>query len=334
MSNGCMLCDSEFESIGPDEHQHHWIQCERCGKFRINLLGLSTNGSEFQKNRHRLSGFFCEMNYLKKENEEELKKILENNAIRFDFYEKIIKNNPVIPDDLDIDAKILKLLKYVEFNTTNLGQVLEISDWQTLIPLSYAKDQDELDFLWQIIENENLVRGLSIKNGQFKFSGKGIILTREGLQFLKGSVTNLKQIFVAMEFNDEMHNVFDIELIDAIRVATGFTLKVVSHIDHNNLIDDQIIAEINRSAAIIADFSDNNRGAYYEAGYAHGLNRQVIFICREDKFNNASEKPHFDIEHRNFILWKDKEDLKNRLINRINMTLNRNDGASQVLEGI
>ena len=52
---------------------------------------------------------------------------------------------------------------------------------------------------------------------------------------------------------------------------------------------------------MIADLTDNNNGAYSEAGYAEGLGKQVIYICEAEKFEK--DKPHFDINHHLTVIW-------------------------------
>ncbi len=65
-------------------------------------------------------------------------------------------------------------------------------------------------------------------------------------------------------------------------------------------------------------------GAYYEAGYAEALGKEVIICCREDIFN-GDKKPHFDIAQKSSIVWKDEEDLENRLYKRIEATVGLNN---------
>lgn len=75
------------------------------------------------------------------------------------------------------------------------------------------------------------------------------------------------------------------------------------------LIDDKLRVEIRRSKFIISDLTNDNNGAYWEAGFAEGLGLQVIYICDEEKFKK--EKPHFDTNHHLTVLWKnDEEGLK------------------------
>ena len=62
-------------------------------------------------------------------------------------------------------------------------------------------------------------------------------------------------------------------------------------------IDAIIEDEIRRCRFLIADLSDDNAGAYWEAGIAEGPGKPVIYICREGM------KTHFDTDHRQTVRW-------------------------------
>ena len=67
------------------------------------------------------------------------------------------------------------------------------------------------------------------------------------------------------------------------------------------LIDDRLRVEIQASDFIIADLTHDNLGAYWEAGYAEGLGKPVIYTCGKTKFEK--EKTHFDTNHHLTIVW-------------------------------
>ena len=48
------------------------------------------------------------------------------------------------------------------------------------------------------------------------------------------------------------------------------------------------------------DLTHGNRGAYWEAGYAEGLGKPVIYTCEQAKFAEGS---HFDTNHHLHVLW-------------------------------
>lgn len=67
------------------------------------------------------------------------------------------------------------------------------------------------------------------------------------------------------------------------------------------------------------DITYPNYEAYYEAGYAEALGKEVIICCRDVNF-----KPHFDIAQKSAIVWKDEDDLEERLYRRIEATVGLN----------
>ena len=101
---------------------------------------------------------------------------------------------------------------------------------------------------------------------------------------------------------------------------SGYDAKLITE-EYNDGITDNIIANIKSSKFVIVDFTYNNLGAYFEAGFAQGRGLKVIRTCKKEWFDNCEklgeDKLHFDVRHYNFIMWNDYEDLKNKLINRI-----------------
>ena len=66
-------------------------------------------------------------------------------------------------------------------------------------------------------------------------------------------------------------------------------------------ISDRVLAEIQRAEFVIADFTGQRQSVYFEAGFARGLGRQVIWCCRHDDVPNL----HFDTKHLGHVVWKD-----------------------------
>ena len=138
----------------------------------------------------------------------------------------------------------------------------------------------------------------------------------ERLADLDATNTDSSKAFIAMWFDDTMADAWEGGFKLAIRKA-GYEPMRIDHKEHINKIDDEIIGEIRRARFLVADFTHGESGArggvYYEAGFAHGLDIPVIFTCRADMFENL----HFDTRQFNHIEWKDPEELKGKLANRI-----------------
>ena len=127
------------------------------------------------------------------------------------------------------------------------------------------------------------------------------------------------RVFVAMWFGGEMDAVYDEAIAPAIRAA-GYEPVRVDRVDHLGKIDDEIIAQIRRTRFVVADFTAAHRekprgGVYYEAGFAYGLGREVIYTCRAD----FVEALHFDTRQFNHLVWEANKlpDFRKALQNRI-----------------
>jgi len=62
-------------------------------------------------------------------------------------------------------------------------------------------------------------------------------------------------------------------------------------VHHNEKICDKIVSEIRKSGLLVADFTGNRGGVYFEAGFAMGLSIPVIWTCRASDV----EKLHFGL---------------------------------------
>jgi hypothetical protein len=86
---------------------------------------------------------------------------------------------------------------------------------------------------------------------------------------------------------------------------TGFELRRLDQNQPAGLIDDQLRVQIRTSRFLVCDLTHGNRGAYWEAGFAEGIGRPVIYTCKSDVFNNPthSDRPHFDTNHFVTVVW-------------------------------
>ena len=102
---------------------------------------------------------------------------------------------------------------------------------------------------------------------------------------------------------------------------SGYQPLRIDQRQHNNKIDDEIVAAIRGSRFVVSDFTGHRGGVYFEAGFAMGLGIPVIWLCRKDELDKA----HFDTRQYNFILWEQANlaDLTKALKNRIEATIGR-----------
>lgn len=150
--------------------------------------------------------------------------------------------------------------------------------------------------------------------------GVQIQLTAEGWkrvdELQKNSAENSNTVFVAMSFKKEMEETR--ETMKKAIVDCGFEPRIMDEIEHNHQIVPEMLYEIRQARFIIAELSGHNNGAYYEAGYALGLGKEVIHVCSKKKFGRVG---HFDVKQVNTVLWEDQDDLYKRLVARIKATI-------------
>lgn len=113
-----------------------------------------------------------------------------------------------------------------------------------------------------------------------------------------------RKAFMAMKFGDANLEVVVAEVFKPAAKAAGFELLKLNDSPRAGLIDDRLRVEIQASDFVIADLTHDNLGAYWEAGYAEGLGKPVIYTCERTKFEES--KTHFDTNHHLTVIW-DKE---------------------------
>lgn len=153
---------------------------------------------------------------------------------------------------------------------------------------------------------------------------KTYVITAEGwkkIDILINEEYTIRQAFIAMSFGDETK-----QIRESFRTAInscGYTVRIIDEKEHNNQIVPEILYEISRSKFVVVDITYPNYGAYYEAGYAQALGKEVIVCCHDSCFTSDDKKqrPHFDIAQKSMIVWKDEEELISRLKRRIEATV-------------
>lgn len=119
-------------------------------------------------------------------------------------------------------------------------------------------------------------------------------------------------VFVAMAFDPMLADAWSDGLQPGIKAA-GYRPERVDTGHHAGKIDDRIMAMIREARFVVVDVTTQNRGAYFEAGFALGLDRQVIWSVRGDDLPNV----HFDTRQFNHVVWSDPADLRNKIEDRV-----------------
>ncbi len=314
----CPICGCETVEPGKYpfcvEYFYHRINCPRCGLYGAYEIGFkllqNENFSEIQ--------IACISGYLR-----------ENSDTKFD--EKLVEyvkklRPPSVPEK---GEKLLRYLarKYpkagqeIDFQSIGMGSHQsaffnvndESGDALEMIATAWACDPEELIFIVEryLIDSQQLLIPLSEDLSAICY------ISPEGWTYLDELTARNAESdigFIAMWFAEEVGDLFTQAIGPAISDA-GYRPERIDKLEHINKIDDEIIAMIRRSRFVVADFTGQRGGVYYEAGFAQGLNIPVIWICREDEIDDV----HFDNRQYNFILWEPDNlpEAKKALQNRI-----------------
>jgi len=181
-------------------------------------------------------------------------------------------------------------------------------------PLLYVRDGRECQYLFEQVHNRNVVHLQRTAEGFFECR-----LTPTGweeVQRLQSLMPDSNQAFVAMWFHESTVDAWQNGLDPALREC-GYDPVRIDMVRHNDRIDHKIVAEIRRSGLLVADFTGNRQGVYFEAGYARGLGIPVISTCQAQH----ASKLHFDTRQFFHILWKDPDNLRTELVDQIRATI-------------
>lgn len=266
---------------------------------------------------HKNSEFVESNNYI-------LKGLLLNNKFPISkedyFYdndklEKIIREAQIPKSPKSkLDSLLLTLLenqKYAgaEINLKKLGK------WEYVLNKLYFQNHNEYWFYLKTLQDYGFITFIDVssKDGNDAIDIK---LTYHGLEYiieLQEIGENSKNCFIAMSFSETTSDIRTV-IKKAVR-ESGFDPLLIDevHYESDLTINDAIIRFIKKSKFLIADFTEQKHGVYFEAGFALGLNRPVIYTCSQKDFI----KTHFDTNHYPHIVYETLEDLEEKLINKI-----------------
>ena len=85
-----------------------------------------------------------------------------------------------------------------------------------------------------------------------------------------------------MQFNDSELDAFVKDIVKpAVKEGIGYDLVDMNDVARAGIIDNIMRTQIRDAAFVIVDLTHENSGAYWEAGYAEGLGKPVIYNLRK-----------------------------------------------------
>jgi hypothetical protein len=81
----------------------------------------------------------------------------------------------------------------------------------------------------------------------------------------------------------------------------GIDLRRLDTKPRSGVIDLRMRVDLRAAKFAIVDLTDEDRGAYWEAGFAEGCGKKVYYLCEATKFDTV--RTHFDTEHLFTVKW-------------------------------
>jgi len=301
----CPICKISSEDVKVlEDVQKSIFNCARCGQFMLAVEAFILFEKEIDD--PKLSAWIRDH----KENRIHAPEINPTNA------KTILKN---LPSYTPTEKQTI-LLKRIERKTKYPSFKVLLSPIYD-IPLSWAENSDEFIYYTKALEERGLIKinEEDISGSDFPFE---VSILPQGWEYLEKYSKEplfIDQAFVAMSFSERLLTEWEDGIKPAVKKA-GYRPYRVDRESHVDRIDAKIIAEIRNSRFVIADVTEQKQGVYYEAGFAQGLDRPVLWSVNEDDLKNV----HFDTRQFNHIIWKTPEDLKEKLYDLICAVIGKN----------
>jgi nucleoside 2-deoxyribosyltransferase len=310
LNQNCFFCGRISESELIPNSSSTMYSCPSCGRYSITDELVFDLRQYNHEDKMKISHLLAE-HRLKKITPFFLTSAFEGSVPHF-VVKKVKEILLTYPQDaLEIlDRTLLNLSRLVHHPSDHIPVSENIKE------LFFSKDATGIFYIIRQLHNMDFITNAGTMPHDINIEAKGWLKIGELKSKPEGQA---KQAFVAMWFDKSMDNIFENGIRKAIQDAIGYKVMRVDMVEHNNKICDQIIAEIKRSSFVVADFTGNRGGVYFEAGYAQGLGLPVIWIANE----NDIKALHFDTRQYNHIVYKNEAELYNKLKARIEATINK-----------
>lgn len=118
-------------------------------------------------------------------------------------------------------------------------------------------------------------------------------------------------VFILMPFGEDFDEIYTLGIKAACENAGAYCERVDEQVFVESILE-RIYNQIAKADVIVSDMTGRNSNVFYETGYAHALNKQVVLLTQ-----NADDIP-FDLKHYPHILYGGKIiPLKEQLETRI-----------------
>ncbi len=293
----CPICGYANPHYTEDSTRSYKFNCSRCGTFIISyeMMTYRDKLETLHTNADKLSGL--------------TRLLAETGGTPIKFLTTTIGQileDSLIPERTDILKKAELLLTAIKRKTNIFGTIVELQG-DTDFPLAFAANYQELRAILELLENAGDILISTEDNTDIyvKITAKG------WLNIQKGSTLN--QGFIAAWFDDK-NRTMDVAIAktEAAIKKCGFSPKCIRGEHYSETILEKAIGEIKNSRFVIVNLTGDRNSVYFEAGFATGLGKEVIYVA--DKTITAGS---FYPKQYKIYYYSDVDELESMLVDAI-----------------
>jgi hypothetical protein len=302
----CPICGQAAEVAEDPQHDAVRVRCDRCAPSnRLTVSGRATRSWSGESERRTLLSALSA--YVRQASDRGERVLIDDP----DMWVELARAHA----QTSAGQKIVKTLQLFATRSPHMGAVASI-DVRTDYPAVDAVSPEEIDYLVHHLNQTHYVDERQREMG----SNRRAVVTPTGWEVLEPLRRGVQgRCFVAMACDPSLDQAYVEGILAAVKTDCGCDAVLIEKEQHNDKICDRALSEIRRAEFVVADVTLHRQNVYFEAGFALGLGREVIWTCREDEFSR--EKQHFDTRQYPHILWKGPFDLRTKLRDRIRFAI-------------
>jgi hypothetical protein len=286
---------AKFSDMRPLEDSEYWVNCTRCGRYGLDPLIVLTPPILDEGDAPFLSAATRQAS--------ERGRPLELNSST-NFSDLVVTQR-----SSTVSQKIETLLRVIALRCVRPVAMTVVESARDY-PLADCQGEDEFGVYLVYLKQQGLLASQPTRDDKLACHP-----TINGWQELEPTLSAggiPGRCFVAMSFDPSLDEAYSLGIKPAVEDLT-FKAVCMKEIATNEGITDRILSEIRLAEFVVADFTGQRGGVYFEAGFARGLGREVIWSCRKDELNLV----HFAIKHFGHVVWETPADLRTKLAESI-----------------
>lgn len=336
----CIVCGSCANTQKEDNNTVIFYNCPVCGRYELDFdpsshdidFDLNHLGSYLLYNGIKIAP--SEMRYFTSKRKEwcdEWSSKYKNGDTTFGHPIFLSKENVEIWYPKTFAEKIDKILLYLDKHIKHVGEekiltkfkaygVLFVDryDYSTgeRVERKETAQLTQANYMLDYLADRNYIRRNKNANWWGNEREVALSILPDGyarIDELQKNIAGGKNVLVAMKFGDDTKKLRD-NIRSGIESA-GYIPIFIDEVQHNDFITPELLKHIKNSKFVVVDLTHQNNGAYFEEGYAMGLGKPVIQLCKKDV------SLHFDVAQKNTIMWDNEDDIPLRLKTRIEATI-------------